>query len=200
MSISWPSVVSRLNLSRTRRYCKRFATIICALFHQSHGQCGGDGDTDGVGKYAAAAGPPTDFTDILAAHGLRRTQPRVAVLSVLRPADTHLSVNDIHQRLAEAAPAGTPPPDLATVYRTVGTLVERGVLHTLAIEGGVSTYGMAHQPHHHAVCTACGAIIEVPAPQLTAALQKAVEGSAFQLSEQAGLTLHGLCPECQATD
>ena len=103
-----------------------------------------------------------------------------------------------------SAPAGCDAPNrglpcLATVYRTVGTLVAHGVLHALAIEGGVSTYGLAHYPHHHAVCTQCGTIIEVPAPQLTAALQKAVEGSAFQLSEQAGLTLHGLCPHCQTT-
>lgn len=168
--------------------------------NQSRGERCVNGDTEGVGKHAAADDPPPDFADVLTAHGLRRTQPRVAVLNVLRPADTHLSVNDICQRLAEASPAGTPPPDLATVYRTVGTLVERGVLHALAIEGGVSTYGMAHYPHHHALFTACGAIIEVPASQLTAALQKAVEGSAFQLSEQAGLTLHGLCPQCQTTD
>jgi Fur family ferric uptake transcriptional regulator len=166
---------------------------------QSHGEPTADDDTEGVGKHATSDDSPPDFTDVLSAHGLRRTQPRVAVLSVLRPADTHLSVNDIHHRLIQAASAETPPPDLATVYRTVGTLVEHGVLHALAIEGGVSTYGMAHHPHHHAVCTACGTIIEVPAPQLTAALQKAIEGSAFHLSEQAGLTLHGLCPQCQVT-
>ena len=136
---------------------------------------------------------------MLGAHGLRRTQSRVAVLTVMGPAKTHLSVADIHQRLAQAAVSGqTPPPDLAIVYRTVATLVEHGVVHALAVEGGITTYGLAHSPHHHAVCTQCGTIIEVPAPHLTKALQQAIEGSAFKLSEDAGLTLHGLCPQCQA--
>lgn len=123
---------------------------------------------------------------------------RIAVLSVLEPVDSHLSVAEIHQRIVESAPKDTPAPDLATVYRTVTTLVEQGVLHALTVDGGLSTYGLAAQPHHHAVCTECGAIIEVPAQRLSAALEHAIEGSEFTLTEQAGLTLHGLCPDCQS--
>jgi Fur family transcriptional regulator, ferric uptake regulator len=130
---------------------------------------------------------------LLRAHGLRRTAPRIAVLAVLEPVRGHLSVAEIHQRLAAAHPA----PDLATVYRTVTTLVEKGVLHALSVEGGVTTYGLAEKPHHHAVCTRCGAIIEVPAQRLRSALEHASEGSEFTLSDSAGLTLHGLCPRCQ---
>jgi Fur family ferric uptake transcriptional regulator len=135
--------------------------------------------------------------ELLRARGLRRMPSRIAVLAVLEPVDGHLSVADIHQRILEVTPAGTPPPDLATVYRTVTTLVEQGVLHALTVEGGVSTYGLAERPHHHAVCTRCGTIIEVPAQRLSTALEHAIEGSSFTLSEQAGLTLHGLCPDCQ---
>ena len=135
--------------------------------------------------------------ELLRARGLRRMPSRIAVLAVLEPVDGHLSVADIHQRILEVTPAGTQPPDLATVYRTVTTLVEQGVLHALTVEGGVSTYGLAERPHHHAVCTNCGTIIEVPAQRLSTALEHAIEGSSFTLSEQAGLTLHGLCPDCQ---
>ena len=135
--------------------------------------------------------------ELLRARGLRRMPSRIAVLAVLEPVDGHLSVADIHQRILEVTPTGTQPPDLATVYRTVTTLVEQGVLHALAVEGGVSTYGLAERPHHHAVCTSCGTIIEVPAQRLSTALEHAIAGSSFTLSEQAGLTLHGLCPDCQ---
>ena len=135
--------------------------------------------------------------ELLRARGLRRMPSRIAVLAVLEPVDGHLAVADIHQRILEVTPAGTQPPDLATVYRTVTTLVEQGVLHALTVEGGVSTYGLAERPHHHAVCTSCGTIIEVPAQRLSTALEHAIEGSSFTLSEQAGLTLHGLCPDCQ---
>lgn len=154
------------------------------------------GNTGGM-----TAGPPDAAAverigELLRSHGLRRMPSRIAVLAVLEPYDGHLSVAEIHQRIVEGAPAQTQRPDLATIYRTVTTLVEQGVLHALAVEG-VTTYGLAADPHHHAVCTSCGTIIEVPAPRLSAALEHAIEGSSFTLSEQAGLTLHGLCPECQ---
>ncbi len=150
--------------------------------------------------HTGAVDPAGDADDrigeLLRAHGLRRMPSRIAVLSVLEPVDGHLSVAEIHQRILET----DQHPDLATVYRTVTTLVEQHVLHALAVEGGVTTYGMAARPHHHAVCTECGAIIEVPATRLSAALEHAIEGSSFTLSEQAGLTLHGLCPDCQPPD
>ena len=142
--------------------------------------------------------PAEVIGELLRAHGLRRTAPRIAVLATLQPVHGHLSVAEIHQRLLDSHDVLSPPPDVATVYRTVTTLVEAGVLHALAVEGGVTTYGVAEDPHHHAVCTRCGTIIEVPAQRLTSALEHAIEGSSFTLSDRAGLTLHGLCPKCQA--
>ncbi|MGV0992699.1 MAG: Fur family transcriptional regulator [Mycobacterium sp.] len=138
--------------------------------------------------------PHERIGELLRAHGLRRMPSRIAVLAVLEPVHGHLSVAEIHQRIIDS---GEQNPDLATVYRTVTTLVEQNVLHALAVEGGVTTYGLTEKPHHHAVCTRCGTIIEVPAKQLSTALEHASEGSAFTLSDQAGLTLHGLCPDCQ---
>ena len=137
--------------------------------------------------------------ELLRAHGLRRMPLRIAVLGVLEPVAGHLSVAEIHQRIVAAAPPGAPPPDLATIYRTVTTLDDRGVLHPLTLDGGLTTYGLAVDPHHHAVCTRYGTIIEVPAQRLASALELASAGSAFSLSERAGLTLHGLCPQCQTT-
>ncbi len=139
------------------------------------------------------------FGELLRARGLRRTAPRIAVLATLQPVHGHLSVAEIHRRLLDTQGGEGPPPDVATVYRTVTTLVEAGVLHALTVEGGVATYGVAEDPHHHAVCTRCGTIIEVPAQRLTSALEHAIEGSSFTLSDRAGMTLHGLCPTCQAS-
>lgn len=65
----------------------------------------------------------------------------------------------------------------ATIYRTVTTVADQRALHALTIDGGTTTYGLATAPHHHAVCTQCGAIIEVPARQLSSALQHAMAGS-----------------------
>src|SRR6201984_711769 len=123
---------------------------------------------------------------------------RIAVLAVLEPVHGHLSVAEIDQRLRECLPTEDQPPDLATIYRTVTTLVDQGVLHALTLDDGVSTYGLATAPHHPGVCTQCSSIIEVPARRLSSALEHAMAGSSFALSERAGLTLRGLCPQCQA--
>lgn len=135
--------------------------------------------------------------ELLRARGMRRMASRIQVLAVLEPVHGHLSVADIHHRLAERLPSGAQAPDLATIYRTVTTLVDQGVLHAFTLDGGVTTYGMATAPHHHAVCTQCSSIIEVPAKQLSSALEHAMAGSSFALSDQGGLTLRGLCPDCQ---
>ncbi len=135
--------------------------------------------------------------DLLRARGLRRMSSRIQVLAALEPVEGHLPVAEIHKRVQASLPRGRQAPDVATIYRTVTTLVGQGVLHALTLDGGVTTYGMATAPHHHAVCTECGSIIEVPAQRLSSALEHAIAGSSFALSEAAGLTLHGLCPQCQ---
>ena len=133
---------------------------------------------------------------ILQRHGLRCTTPRLAVTSVLFavPDAGHLSAQQIVAVLGERGD----PVDLATVYRTLATLVDVGVLHALAVGERTMTYGLTANAHHHAVCTRCGEVIEVPAEQLSEALARASDGSKFALSSTAGLTLHGLCPNCQA--
>jgi len=131
----------------------------------------------------------------LRSNGLRCTAPRVAVVSVVF-ADTpsgHLTAAEIIERLEKRGE----PADLTTVYRTLALLVERGVFHALTVGDRVTTYGLAEAPHHHAVCTNCGAVIEVPAERLSTALVHASRGSRFELGHDAGMTLHGLCPNCQ---
>lgn len=133
---------------------------------------------------------------ILRRHGLRCTAPRLAVASVLFavPDAGHLTAQEIVTMLDERGD----PVDLTTIYRTLATLVDVGVLHALTVNERTTTYGLTANPHHHAVCTSCGAVIEVPAEQLSAALAHASDGSQFALSATAGLTLHGMCPDCQA--
>jgi Fur family transcriptional regulator, ferric uptake regulator len=155
-----------------------------------------------TGRVAKPSGLDPTVTErigeLLRAHGLRRMASRIAVLAVLEPVHGHLSVAEIDQRVRQCLSGEDQLPDLATIYRTVTTLVDQDVLHALTLDSGVTTYGLAADPHHHAVCTRCGSIIEVPAGQLTSALQHAMVGSSFTLSEHAGLTLHGLCPQCQS--
>lgn len=160
---------------------------------------GVQGDTERVTPKPLAMDPAVTerMGDFLRARGLRRMASRIQVLAVLEPVNGHLPVAEIHKRVRASLPSGAQPPDVATIYRTVTTLVDQGLLHALTLDGRVTTYGLATAPHHHAVCTDCSSIIEVPARKLSSALEHAMAGSSFALSEAAGLTLRGLCPRCQ---
>jgi len=143
-----------------------------------------------------ARDPESRARALLRRHGLRCTTARLAVLAALvqaEPVAGHLTATQIQQRLIDAGREV----DVTTVYRTVSTLVDLGILHALSVDDRAATYGLAEEPHHHAVCTRCGTIIEVPAERLSTALAQASLGSQFRLSDRAGLTLRGLCPDCQ---
>src|SRR6201998_4437057 len=153
-------------------------------------------DTERVTPKPSAVDPAVTerIGDFLRARGLRRMASRIQVLAVLEPVNGHLPVAEIHQRVRRSLPPGAKRPDVATIYRTVTTLVDQGLLHALTLDGGVTTYGWATAPHHHAVCTQCGSIIEVPARQLSSALEHAMAGSSFALSEAGGPRRAGQCP------
>jgi hypothetical protein len=63
--------------------------------------------------------------------------------------------------------------DLSTVYRNLTSLVELGAQHALTVADRTATFGRARAPHHHAVCTPCGAVIEISAEQLARLLREA---------------------------
>ncbi len=155
-----------------------------------------DHDTRSMPAADASSAPAVEHArSILRSCGLRCTTPRLAVMSVLtsNPVAGHLTAQEIIARLTERRELV----DLTTVYRTLARMVEVGALHVLTVGDRAASYGLTVRPHHHAVCTRCAVVIEVPAEQLTTALDHASRGSRFELAGTAGLTLHGLCPACQ---
>ncbi|MEU4097522.1 Fur family transcriptional regulator [Streptomyces sp. NPDC026673] len=124
--------------------------------------------------------------------GLRCTQPRLHLLALLRGHDGHLSANQIRRHMAEQGV----PVNITTVYRTLETLTERGVV---SMTHGPSTtvYCLTRSPHHHAVCSTCGSVTRMHADRLAAAVLAAEEATGFRLDATDGLILRGLCPECR---
>lgn len=126
----------------------------------------------------------------LRARGVRCTSARLAVMCTLAAGSGHLSATDIHRSISAAGGSL----DVSTVYRTLERLTELGLVHQLPVAGQAS-YGLVGEPHHHAVCTSCGAIDEIPALPVANALDSAMQATAFRLQS---VVLNGLCPACQA--
>ncbi len=108
----------------------------------------------------ALATPQDQANQLLAARDLRITKPRHEVLTLLLQADKALSTHEIEQRL----PAGA---DRVTVYRTIKTFVQAGLLHAVPDEaygqryavcdlGHCHTEGTHAHDHLHFKCNSCG--------------------------------------------
>jgi Fe2+ or Zn2+ uptake regulation protein len=128
----------------------------------------------------------------LRSHGFRCTPGRIATLQVLLAcAPGHVTVDEIHQRVIALGW----PTDNTVVRRTLRVFTGAGLSHTLAVPGPAA-YGLANPPHHHVLCSTCGALSDVPAAALAATLTTAQAATGYQLT-RSGLTLPGRCPTCQ---
>ena len=95
--------------------------------------------------------------------GLRMTGPRLTILSVLARADDHPDAVELHRRAAALDPGIS----LATVYRTVRLLQDKGILARHAFADGRARYERAEGEHHdHLIDLDSGRVIEFHSPEI----------------------------------
>jgi Fe2+ or Zn2+ uptake regulation protein len=133
--------------------------------------------------------------------GLKLTPQRIAIVRELADDRSHPTAQSLFERLRPAFPTMS----FATVYNTLDTLTRCGLVQpmgTLDVGGGVR-FDPNTDPHHHAVCDACGAIHDIPAPQIARfdVAPGASDPTSFLgfrvLREQR--TYRGLCSQCTAS-
>jgi len=129
---------------------------------------------------------------LLRTEGGRVTLARLLVLRVLTEAEGHLGAQEIHTRVSALAASVT----LSTVYRALSRLEELGLVHALPT-AGETQYGIADEPHHHAICTGCGKVTELPDAALTETLKALERATGYTFTLQSSLTMRALCRECQ---
>lgn len=126
--------------------------------------------------------------------GRRMTRPRQAILAVLERTHHPLSVMEIHASLT----CEKISVDLVTVYRTVSTFKELGMVSRVEFQEGQFRYelcqGRAH--HHHIRCVGCGTITDLLICPLKKLIKVAEQQTRF-LIEGHALELFGRCPSCQ---
>lgn len=128
--------------------------------------------------------------------GLKTTQPRLKVLSVLENSDVrHMSAEDVYKvLLKEKQVIG-----LATVYRVLTQFEAAGLVIRNQFEGGRAMFELNDEDHHdHMVCIECGGVTEFVDKRIEARQEKVARGHGFTLHDHA-LTLYGKCKNC-ATD
>jgi Fur family ferric uptake transcriptional regulator len=112
------------------------------------------------------------------AKGLRMTEQRRTIASVLEAADDHPDVEELYNRAVSADPNIS----LATVYRTVKLLEESGILAKHEFGDGRARYETADREHHdHLIDMNSGEVIEFVDPDIEALQEKIAAKLGYRL-------------------
>ncbi|MFU8827701.1 MAG: Fur family transcriptional regulator [Brevefilum sp.] len=125
----------------------------------------------------------------LTRHGIRPSYHRIQIFAYLSESESHPSVEDIFTALAPHIPTLSK----ATVYNTLHTLIEAGLVREVNIDLDAQRYDTLLGNHGHFRCDSCGQItdFEVDLEQIP------VNGlNTFQVDKK-DIYFTGLCPACQ---
>ncbi|WP_256646467.1 Fur family transcriptional regulator [Thermomonas paludicola] len=128
--------------------------------------------------------------------GLRLTEIRARVLSLVAEAGKPIKAYDLLERVRDGEGAGAAAPP--TVYRALDFLLANGFIHKLE---SINAFVACHHPNaaQHSVpfliCNRCHAAIELEDASIVASLDDAARALGFAPQAQT-LEVHGLCAKC----
>lgn len=116
-----------------------------------------------------------------------------AILTILKESKRHPTAMEVY----EIARGTRPHIGLATVYRILHQLSEQGIIKEIGRENECR-YDAQTQRHDHAVCTGCGALLDVPLTIIVSqdALQEAARVTGIELDAHE-IRIYGRCKNCQ---
>ena len=106
----------------------------------------------------------TALISLLENRGMRVTRPRLVVAELLfgDGRDRHVSAEAMARQIGEADHSIS----LATVYNTLNSFVELGLLRQIQTGGARIVYDTNVTPHHHFLREATGELIDIPADDI----------------------------------
>lgn len=130
----------------------------------------------------------------LRSEGKRITPQRTAICRVLASTNSHPTANQIYEQLKLEYPSLS----LATVYNTLDTLVNLGLVNILGAAGDDAVhYDADTTPHVNLACVICHRVIDLPSCYIQNLDQEVENTSSFKLLG-ARVMYYGICPDCQA--
>jgi Fe2+ or Zn2+ uptake regulation protein len=119
------------------------------------------------------------------------TRQRRAVLQVVNESDGHLTAAEIFAGAQKLLPKIS----YATVYNSLRYLKAAGLLSEITFGNAASRYDRETARHDHAICTACGTLLDFDLAETVSLMKLAARRSRFKPAS-IHLTLVGLCPDC----
>lgn len=137
----------------------------------------------------------SDSLDILKRHNLSNTDSRRAILEIFLQSENALAHHDIERQTGERF-------DRVTVYRTLQTFIDKGIVHTIPTADNAIRYALCreecseghhHDNHIHFICEECGkttCLDETAIPSIR--LPKGY------YTTQVNVVVNGICKECKS--
>jgi Fe2+ or Zn2+ uptake regulation protein len=136
----------------------------------------------------------SDLEAQLRAVSMRVTQPRLAVLAVLRD-HPHVDTETVIALVRAALPTVSHQ----AVYDVLRALTDAGLVRRIQPAGATARYERrVGDNHHHVVCRSCGAIADVDCAVGHAPCLTASDSHGFVVDE-AEVVYWGTCPDCVTT-
>jgi Fur family ferric uptake transcriptional regulator/Fur family peroxide stress response transcriptional regulator len=134
-----------------------------------------------------------DYAHMLKESGLKATFQRMNILSVVY-SHGHISVEDIYGEVTKVHPSLS----LATIYKNIILMTEKGVLVEVPIIGKKSKYELSKADHMHLICTECGSVEDKVCHEETdKTFQDLTAEEHFKLNKRQ-VNLYGVCETCQS--
>ena len=128
----------------------------------------------------------------LEARGHRFTDQRAAVYRLLANTTVHPTADEVFLGVRDEVPGIS----LATVYKSLETLVACGLASKLSHADGSARYDGRTDPHHHTRCLGCGSVSDALGELSDSELSHVrSEANEFRVTGYR-LELTGYCPEC----
>lgn len=134
----------------------------------------------------------TRLRTALEANGQRFTEQRAAVYRFLFHTDKHPSADDVFTSVRDVIPDIS----LATVYKSLETLVSCGLASKLTYGDGSARYDGRTDPHPHARCLSCGKVRDLPGHLNADAIAPIEDIPGFAV-EGYRVEVIGVCEACQ---
>lgn len=129
----------------------------------------------------------------LSAPGLRITSQRTLILDVIRQGQGHLDADEVYRRARDKQPRLS----LSTVYRTLHTLKELGLVEEVHFDEEHHHYEIKPPAeHHHLVCLGCGRVVEFRYPLARLVKRNVAEAKDFEITGSE-VRMTGYCSRCR---
>ena len=133
-----------------------------------------------------------EFNTLLNQAGLKATNQRLGILEVLHKMG-HSTIDEIYQIVLRSHPSIS----LATVYKNVDMMLQKGVLAEVPIASAKTQYEIKKGDHIHLICEKCGSVTDETIEAIPQSELKHIAQKDHFSVKRSQINLYGICRSCQ---